>query len=98
MRRMTIVTILLFSSLPIISASQTKPLVAPADYGQWETLGPTALSPDGKSNQIDYHRRIHEWFGHYLKNEPAAPWIAKGLSFLEREQELKRLKTQKGKN
>jgi dipeptidyl aminopeptidase/acylaminoacyl peptidase len=51
-----------------------------------------------KSNQIDYHRRIHEWFGHYLKNEPAAPWIAKGMSFLEREQELKRLKTQKGKN
>jgi dipeptidyl aminopeptidase/acylaminoacyl peptidase len=51
-----------------------------------------------KSNQIDYHRRIHEWFAHYLKGEPAAPWIAKGLSFLEREQELKRLKQQKGKN
>ncbi len=51
-----------------------------------------------KSNQIDYHRRIHEWFGHYLKGEPAAPWITSGLSFLEREQELKRLKTQKGKN
>lgn len=50
-----------------------------------------------KSNQIDYHRRIHEWFGHYLKGEPAAPWIAKGVSFLEREQELKRLKL-KGKN
>jgi len=51
-----------------------------------------------KSNQIDYHRRIHEWFGHYLKGEPAAPWIAKGQSFLEREQELKQLKQQKGKN
>ena len=51
-----------------------------------------------KANQLDYHRRIHEWFGHYLKNEPAAPWIAKGVSFLEREQELKRLKMQKGKN
>ncbi|MGH9851980.1 MAG: alpha/beta hydrolase family protein, partial [Blastocatellia bacterium] len=51
-----------------------------------------------KSNQLDYHRRIHEWFGHYLKGEPAAPWIAKGLSFLEREQELKQLKQQKGKN
>jgi dipeptidyl aminopeptidase/acylaminoacyl peptidase len=51
-----------------------------------------------KSNQIDYHRRIHEWFGHYLKGEPAAPWITKGVSFLEREQELKQLKLQKGKD
>ena len=51
-----------------------------------------------KANQIDYHRRIHEWFAHYLKGEPAAPWIAKGLNFLEREQELKQLKQQKGKN
>ena len=24
-----------------------------------------------KANQIDYHRRIVEWFGHYLKDEPA---------------------------
>jgi dienelactone hydrolase len=51
-----------------------------------------------KSNQIDYHRRIIEWFGHYLKDEPASPWITSGVSFLEREQELKLLKTQKGKN
>jgi dipeptidyl aminopeptidase/acylaminoacyl peptidase len=51
-----------------------------------------------KSNQIDYHRRIQEWFGHYLKDEPAAPWITKGMSFLEREQELKRLKLQKVKD
>jgi len=51
-----------------------------------------------KSNQIDYHRRIQEWFGHYLKGEPAAPWITKGVNFLEREQELKRLKLQKGKD
>ncbi|HEX5080947.1 MAG TPA: prolyl oligopeptidase family serine peptidase, partial [Blastocatellia bacterium] len=51
-----------------------------------------------KANQIDYHRRIQEWFGHYLKGEPAAPWITNGVSFLEREQELKRLKSQKGKD
>ena len=24
-----------------------------------------------KANQIDYHRRIMEWFGHYLKGDPA---------------------------
>lgn len=51
-----------------------------------------------KPNQIDYHRRILQWFGHYLKDEPAVPWISNGLSFLDREQELKLLKTQKGKN
>src|SRR5215470_9272314 len=51
-----------------------------------------------KSNQIDYHRRIIEWFGHYLKDEPASPWITSGVSFLEREQELKQLKARKGKN
>jgi len=40
-----------------------------------------------KANQVDYQRRILSWFGHYLKNEPAAPWITNGLSFLEKEQE-----------
>ncbi|MFN7927836.1 MAG: prolyl oligopeptidase family serine peptidase [Blastocatellia bacterium] len=48
-----------------------------------------------KPNQIDYHRRIQEWFAHYLKGEPAAPWITKGTSFLEREQELKQRKLPK---
>ncbi len=51
-----------------------------------------------KPNQIDYHRRILEWFGHYLKDEHGSPWITGGVTFLEREQELKQLKTQKGKN
>ena len=45
-----------------------------------------------KANQMDYQRRILQWFGHYLKNEPAAPWITSGTSFLEREAELKRRK------
>jgi dipeptidyl aminopeptidase/acylaminoacyl peptidase len=49
-----------------------------------------------KANQVDYQRRILSWFGHYLKNEPAAPWITNGLSFLDKEQELKRAKTKKG--
>ena len=48
-----------------------------------------------KANQIDYQRRILQWFGHYLKNEPAAPWITSGWSFLDREQELKRAKALK---
>jgi dipeptidyl aminopeptidase/acylaminoacyl peptidase len=49
-----------------------------------------------KANQIDYHHRIVQWFGHYLKNEPAAPWITQGVTFLDRERELKRLKAKQG--
>jgi dipeptidyl aminopeptidase/acylaminoacyl peptidase len=37
-----------------------------------------------KENQIDYERRILQWFGHYLKGDPAAPWITNGESALER--------------
>jgi dipeptidyl aminopeptidase/acylaminoacyl peptidase len=37
-----------------------------------------------KENQIDYHRRINEWFGHYLKGEPAPKWISSGMTWLER--------------
>ena len=48
-----------------------------------------------KADQLDYHRRIVEWFGHYLGNEPAAPWIAGGVTFLDRERELKQLKAKK---
>lgn len=31
-----------------------------------------------EENQVDYQRRILEWFGHYLKGEPAARWITEG--------------------
>jgi dienelactone hydrolase len=37
-----------------------------------------------KANQVDYHQRIMEWFGHYLKGEPAAPWIVNGVKFLDK--------------
>jgi len=43
-----------------------------------------------KRNQVDYQRRIVEWFGHYLKGEPAAKWMTDGQSFLEREDEIRR--------
>lgn len=49
-----------------------------------------------KPNQMDYQRRILQWFGHYLKAEPAASWITNGVSHLDREEELKRLKARKG--
>ena len=50
-----------------------------------------------KANQVDYHRRILEWFGHYLKGEPAPTWITKGISLPEQKQELRRVARQKGK-
>jgi len=41
-----------------------------------------------KENQIDYHRRINQWFGHYLKGEPAPAWITGGMTWLERKAAL----------
>jgi dipeptidyl aminopeptidase/acylaminoacyl peptidase len=41
-----------------------------------------------KENQIDYHRRILQWFAHWLKGEPAAPWIEEGMSWLDRKKAL----------
>ncbi len=37
-----------------------------------------------KKNQVDYQRRIHAWFGHYLKGEPAPAWMTEGISALAR--------------
>jgi dipeptidyl aminopeptidase/acylaminoacyl peptidase len=34
-------------------------------------------------NQRDYHRRIIEWFAHYLKGEPPAAWIQQGVPYLD---------------
>lgn len=41
-----------------------------------------------KTDQIDYHRRILEWFGHYLKGEPAGDWITKGVPYLIQKKEF----------
>ena len=43
-----------------------------------------------KENQIDYHHRILDWFGHKLQGEKPAKWITEGVGHLEREEELKR--------
>jgi dipeptidyl aminopeptidase/acylaminoacyl peptidase len=37
-----------------------------------------------KENQMDYQRRILDWFGHYLKGDPAPKWITDGQTALER--------------
>ena len=38
-----------------------------------------------KPNQIDYHRRILQWFGHYLKGDAAPAWITQGLTVIDAE-------------
>lgn len=48
-----------------------------------------------RPNQVDYQRRIFEWFDHYLDGKPAPAWITEGTSHLDREREIKRLKMQK---
>jgi len=37
-----------------------------------------------RENAIDYRNRILEWFGHYLKGEPAPAWITEGQTWLDR--------------
>lgn len=34
-----------------------------------------------KQNQVDYHRRILQWFGHWLKGEPAPAWVTQGVAW-----------------
>jgi dipeptidyl aminopeptidase/acylaminoacyl peptidase len=49
-----------------------------------------------KANQMDYHNRILEWFDHYLKDGAPRPWITKGVTVLDREKELKKVKKETG--
>ena len=44
-----------------------------------------------EANQKDYHRRILEWFGHYLKGEPAPAWITHGVPLEQLEEEKARV-------
>ncbi len=39
-----------------------------------------------ESNQVDYHRRILEWFGHYLNGDEAPKWMTEGEKWLDREE------------
>jgi len=41
-----------------------------------------------KENQVDYHRRINQWFGHWLKGEPAPTWMTQGMTWAERKSVL----------
>ncbi|MFT7620191.1 MAG: dipeptidyl aminopeptidase/acylaminoacyl peptidase [Planctomycetota bacterium] len=44
-------------------------------------------------NQIDFQKRLRQFFDHHLKGKPAPKWMAKGRSYLEKEKALKANKT-----
>jgi dipeptidyl aminopeptidase/acylaminoacyl peptidase len=44
-----------------------------------------------RANATDYHRRILEWFGHYLKGEAAPAWITHGVPLKDHEAERRRV-------
>jgi dipeptidyl aminopeptidase/acylaminoacyl peptidase len=46
-----------------------------------------------KADQVDYQRRIFNWFDTYLKGEPAPAWISGGETYLDHQRELKKTKT-----
>ena len=53
------------------------------------------LSYDGENhglarepNQLDYQHRIMQWFGHYLKGEPAPDWISTGVPYVTQKDRL----------
>lgn len=50
-----------------------------------------------KNNQVDYHHRVLQWFGHFLKRDPAADWILEGKPLLERERDIAARKAQRQK-
>jgi dipeptidyl aminopeptidase/acylaminoacyl peptidase len=53
-----------------------KPLVMLAYHNEGHGLRKEA-------NQVDYHRRILQWFGHHLKGEDAPDWITAPVPYLE---------------
>lgn len=40
-----------------------------------------------KENQLDYAKKVNEFFNHYLKGDPAGDWIIKGRKYLEKKTE-----------
>jgi dipeptidyl aminopeptidase/acylaminoacyl peptidase len=47
-------------------------------------------------SQADYTKRQLQWFAHYLKGEPAAPWITEGETYAARQKLLKEGSTAPG--
>ena len=40
-----------------------------------------------RADQKDYALRMHQFFNHYLKGEPAPEWLEKGIPYIDRDEE-----------
>jgi len=40
-------------------------------------------------NQPDYHSRILQWFGYYLRGNPAPNWISAAVPFIQQKDEMR---------
>jgi dipeptidyl aminopeptidase/acylaminoacyl peptidase len=49
-----------------------------------------------KANQIDYHRRILEWFDHHLRGNDAQTWVTEGVLWKDHDEEKKRVAKKSG--
>ena len=49
-----------------------------------------------KENQVDYHYRVLEWFNHYVRGDEAPKWITEGVTHLERQKEIEKMKKENG--
>src|SRR5215468_7583491 len=96
-------TLLLILCAIALHAQSSKPSVAPADFGKWETLSPPVLSPDGKwlgaavrRNNGTSELRVHPIAGGTPKialsgSEPAfspdSRWVAYVIGYSEAEED-----------
>ena len=58
--------------------AQPKPTLTPADYGKWETLGQSTVSPDGKWVAYDIRRTNGD---NELRISPTAPGTTRAVAF-----------------
>jgi dipeptidyl aminopeptidase/acylaminoacyl peptidase len=50
-----------------------------------------------RPNQLDYHRRIREWFAHYLRGDAPAAWITEGVRHGDRQREIELMQRAAGR-
>ena len=51
-------------------------------------MNSSLLTLKSKKQDLEDQRRILQWFGHWLKGEPAPAWMTEGVTWLERKRTL----------
>jgi dipeptidyl aminopeptidase/acylaminoacyl peptidase len=110
MRKPLLVVVLAAGVAASTTGAQTKPAITRADYGQWESLSPSGLSPDGtwagylisRGNRTTELRliRLSDRFtkaipsGSALSFAGGSKWAAASIGYTEAEQEKMRASRQ----